>query len=58
MAPDPATHTYPATYNGWQVLTSKTTANPYFATDDFCWAQCWYDSRGLHAGRACRTRST
>jgi hypothetical protein len=43
-APDPATHTFPATYNGWQVLTSKTTSNPYFATDDFCWAQCWYDS--------------
>jgi hypothetical protein len=42
--PDPATHTFPATYNaGWQLLTSKTTSNPYFATDDFCWAQCWYD---------------
>jgi len=42
--PDPATHTYPATYNaGWQLLTSKDTGNPYFATDDFCWAQCWYD---------------
>ena len=36
--------TFPATYNaGWQLLTSKTTSNPYFATDDFCWAQCWYD---------------
>jgi hypothetical protein len=42
--PDPATHTYPASYNaGWQLLTSKSTGNPYFATDDFCWAQCWYD---------------
>jgi hypothetical protein len=42
--PDPATHTFPASYtSGWQLLTSKTTSNPYFATDDFCWAQCWYD---------------
>ena len=42
-APDPATHTFPATYTGWQKLTSKTTANPYFADDDFCTGQCWYD---------------
>jgi hypothetical protein len=42
-APDPATHTFPATYTGWQLLTSQSTDNPYFATDDFCWAQCWYD---------------
>jgi hypothetical protein len=42
-APVPATHTFPATYNGWQNLTSKTTSNPYFATDDFCTGQCWYD---------------
>src|ERR687888_549505 len=42
-SPDPATHTFPATYTGWQCLTSKTTANPYFATDDFCTGQCWYD---------------
>jgi hypothetical protein len=42
-APDPATHTFPATYGGWQNLTSKSTANPYFATDDFCTGQCWYD---------------
>jgi hypothetical protein len=42
-APDPATHTFPAAYTGWQNLTSKSTSNPYFATDDFCWAQCWYD---------------
>src|SRR6266542_947281 len=41
--PDPATHTFPAFYPGWQVLTSKMTANPYFATDDFCTGQCWYD---------------
>ena len=34
---------YPQTYNGWQNLTSKTTASPYFATDDFCTGQCWYD---------------
>jgi hypothetical protein len=42
-APDPATHTFPATYTGWQNLTSKSTGNPYFATDDFCTGQCWYD---------------
>jgi hypothetical protein len=35
---------FPATYNGWQKLTSQTTASPYFATDDFCTGQCWYDS--------------
>jgi hypothetical protein len=44
-SPDAATHVFPATYTGWQCLTSKTTSNPYFATDDFCWAQCWYDER-------------
>jgi hypothetical protein len=44
-APDPATHTFPATYNGWQCLTSQTTSNPYFATDAFCTQQCWYDNR-------------
>jgi hypothetical protein len=42
-APDPATHTFPATFNGWQCLTSKDTTNPYFATVDFCTGQCWYD---------------
>ena len=42
-APDPATHTFPATYNTWQCLTSQSTANPYFATDAFCTQQCWYD---------------
>jgi len=44
-APDPATHAFPATYNGWQNLTSKDTANPYFATDNFCTQQCWYDQK-------------
>jgi hypothetical protein len=43
VPPDPATHTFPAFYNGWQVLTAKQTVNPYFATDDFCTGQCWYD---------------
>ena len=44
VSPDPATHTFPATYNaGWQCLTSRDSANPYFPTIDFCWAQCWYD---------------
>jgi len=44
-APNPLTHTFPATYNGWQCLTSKTTSNPYFATDAFCTGQCWYDQK-------------
>jgi hypothetical protein len=34
---------FPAVYNGWQVLTSKSTASPYYATDDTCTGQCWYD---------------
>jgi hypothetical protein len=34
---------FPATYNTWQRLTSHNTTSPYFAPDDFCWAQCWYD---------------
>ena len=42
-APDPATHTFPATYTGWQCLTSTTTGDPYFATTAFCTQQCWYD---------------
>jgi hypothetical protein len=42
-APDPATHLFPQTYTGWQNLTAKATGSPYFATDDFCTAQCWYD---------------
>jgi hypothetical protein len=41
--PVAATHTFPATFTGWQNLTSKVTADPYFATDDFCTGQCWYD---------------
>jgi hypothetical protein len=41
--PDPTTHTFPATYTGWQCLTSKTAGNPYFATTAFCTQQCWYD---------------
>ena len=34
---------FPATYNGWQRLTSNSTASPYFPTIDFCTGQCWYD---------------
>jgi hypothetical protein len=34
---------FPATYNGWQVLTAKVTSSPYYATDDTCTGQCWYD---------------
>jgi hypothetical protein len=34
---------FPHAYTGWQKLTSQSTASPFFATDDFCWAQCWYD---------------
>ena len=34
---------FPAVYNGWQKLTSQSTASPYYATNDFCTAQCWYD---------------
>jgi hypothetical protein len=41
--PDPATHTFPASYPGWQCLTSQTTGSPYFATTAFCTQQCWYD---------------
>jgi hypothetical protein len=41
--PDPATHTFPATFSGWQNLTAQARDNPYFATDDFCTGQCWYD---------------
>ena len=42
--PPPDTTTYPQTYNGWQCLTSKTTASPYFASDAACTQQCWYDN--------------
>jgi hypothetical protein len=41
--PNPATHTFPATFTGWQNLTSNDRLSPYFATDDFCTGQCWYD---------------
>jgi hypothetical protein len=44
MTPPPDSTVYPQTYTGWQNLTSKTTGSPYFATDDFCTGQCWYDS--------------
>jgi hypothetical protein len=40
--PNPA-NTFPSSYTGWQKLTSQTTSSPFFATDDFCWQQCWYD---------------
>jgi hypothetical protein len=44
VPPNPATNTFPASFTtGWQCLTSRDTANPYFPTQDFCWAQCWYD---------------
>jgi hypothetical protein len=35
---------FPAVYNGWQLLSSSTTASPYYATFNFCTGQCWYDS--------------
>ena len=35
-APDPATHAFPATYNGWQCLTSDPTTVLHAR-------QCWYD---------------
>jgi hypothetical protein len=35
---------FPAAYRTWQRLTSNKTSSPYFATVDFCTAQCWYDS--------------
>ncbi|HSC51004.1 MAG TPA: hypothetical protein VLD16_12145, partial [Gaiellaceae bacterium] len=41
--PPPDATVYPQTYSGWQNLTSKATTSPYFATDDFCTGQCWYD---------------
>jgi hypothetical protein len=39
----PAATVGPQFYPGWQRLTSTSTASPYFATDDFCTGQCWYD---------------
>ncbi|TMP97884.1 MAG: hypothetical protein E6L09_12560, partial [Verrucomicrobia bacterium] len=41
--PDPLTHAFPQTYNTWQCLTAKVTSNPYYATNNFCTGQCWYD---------------
>jgi hypothetical protein len=34
---------FPVTYNGWQLLTSDSTASPYYPTNNFCTGQCWYD---------------
>jgi len=34
---------FPATYNGWQVLTAKVTSSPYYASGNTCTGQCWYD---------------
>jgi hypothetical protein len=34
---------FPATYNGWQLLTAKVTSSPYYPTDNTCTGQCWYD---------------
>jgi hypothetical protein len=34
---------FPSYYNGWQLLTSQLRQSPYFATDDVCTGQCWYD---------------
>jgi len=33
----------PQYYNGWQLLTAQVTSSPYYATNDFCTGQCWYD---------------
>ncbi|HMC69751.1 MAG TPA: hypothetical protein VKJ07_11410, partial [Mycobacteriales bacterium] len=41
--PPGAGNPFPATYNGWQKLTSQSTASPYYATDNTCTGQCWYD---------------
>jgi Arc-like DNA binding domain len=38
-----ATTVGPQVYNGWQVLSSNSTASPYYATIDACTGQCWYD---------------
>jgi len=34
---------FPAFYNGWQVLTAKVTSSPYYASNNTCTGQCWYD---------------
>jgi hypothetical protein len=41
--PAPPGNPFPHTYNGWQLLTSNTTASPYYPTFNFCTGQCWYD---------------
>ena len=41
--PAPPGNPFPHTYNGWQQLTSDTTASPYYPTFNFCTGQCWYD---------------
>ena len=41
--PPPDVTVFPTNYNGWQCLTSKTQASPYWATTAFCTQQCWYD---------------
>src|SRR5215831_10345667 len=43
--PPPPGIPFPANFNGWQKLTSNTTASPYYATFNFCTGQCWYDQR-------------
>jgi hypothetical protein len=39
----PTIKPFPAFYGGWQKLTDNVTSSPYYATVDFCTAQCWYD---------------
>ena len=34
---------YPQTYSGWTILSSSSLSSPYWATDNFCTGQCWYD---------------
>jgi hypothetical protein len=41
--PPLATTVGPQYYNGWQNLTAPATSSPYYATNDFCTGQCWYD---------------
>jgi hypothetical protein len=41
----PPTTVGPQFYAGWQKLTSTSTASPYYATNDFCTGQCWYDQK-------------
>jgi hypothetical protein len=32
-------------YNGWQKLSAPPTSSPYYATNNFCTGQCWYDEQ-------------